>query len=113
MKNKETFFIKQLKKIMIDKNLNQKSLGKLIGVNQQMISRWLTGSYNPAFSSIQKLAKALNVPVNYLMEDRNNASKENENITDINKDILLQLKDHEIRLLKLENEMLRNKMENK
>ena len=114
MKSEETFFVKQLKKAMIDKNLNQKDLGRLIGVNQQMISRWLTGNYNPSFTSIKKIAKALEIPANYLMdEQQENPNSENDKLSLIIK--LIEEKDLKTqeRLRKLEDnfELLKNRLE--
>ncbi|MBQ3834788.1 MAG: helix-turn-helix transcriptional regulator [Elusimicrobia bacterium] len=67
MFKEKTFFSKQLKKIMFEKNLTQKDLATKLGIEQQMISFWVTARRNPTTNSIKKIATALNVPVSYFL----------------------------------------------
>lgn len=62
-------FSKKLKKIMLEKELTQNDLAKLIGLDQSRISKWLTGVRNPSTTNLQKLASALKVSVNDLLSD--------------------------------------------
>jgi len=43
----------------IEKGLTQKQLAKKIGTKQSAISRFESGTYNPSFSFLQKVANAL------------------------------------------------------
>jgi len=43
----------------IEKGLTQKQLAKKIGTKQSAISRFESGTYNPSFSFLQKIAGAL------------------------------------------------------
>ena len=53
----------------MQQNITQKELGeKLGGVPQQQIGRWENGKANPKLNTIQKIASALNVNVNDLLE---------------------------------------------
>lgn len=43
----------------VKRNISQKMLAKRLGTGQSAISRLESGTYNPTFSFVQKLAKAL------------------------------------------------------
>lgn len=108
MKNKKSFFSEQLKKIMSEQDITQKDLAKKLGVVQQMISFWTTGNHSPNLNSIEKVAKALNVPASYFIEtpesDKNTVNGLDE------KDIkILQLEKENFRL---EKEVMRLEKEN-
>ena len=47
---------KMLKKMRIEKNLNQVQLADLLSVDQTTLSGWERGYREPTFSSIQKIA---------------------------------------------------------
>lgn len=60
------------------KGLLQKELAALVGVSQRAIGCWETGYRSPnAVSKIQKLAKALEVPEDWLMGNNDNFSIKN------------------------------------
>lgn len=65
----DTFFTKQLKKIMVEKGITQKEIAKLLGVSHVFISTYLNGKRNPKPSTIHKIANALNVPPSYFIEE--------------------------------------------
>lgn len=50
-----------------EKNLNQKSLSKLIGVRQQSITDWKKGVTTSYTKCLPELAKVLGVSVDYLL----------------------------------------------
>lgn len=99
MKNKKSFFSEQLKKLMSEQDITQQQLAKKLGVVQQMISFWTTGNHSPNLKSIEKIAKALNVPESYFIE-KSKSEKNTVNGLD-EKDIkILQLEKENFRLEK-------------
>lgn len=95
MKNKQPFFCKQLKNIMLEKCLTQQGLADKIGVGQQLISFWVTGKQKPNVTSLKKIAAALDVPLNYFFE--NSDEKNNVQILQLKNEILeLKLKFSEL-----------------
>lgn len=114
----ESFFIKQLKKIMTENGLTQKELANKLKVTNVFVSNYLKGKRNPKPATIHKIAKALNVPPSYFIEGQKNFIENRGIIGDNNsnnfnadlKDFKIQLQDHEIRILKLENEILRKEL---
>lgn len=58
-----------IKNIRIQKKMTQKDLGEKIGgVPQQQVGRWENGKVTPKLDTIQKIAIALNVDINDLLE---------------------------------------------
>lgn len=52
-------FSKNLRKIMKEEKMTQKKLANEIGVDQSIISRYITGQSIPSFFTIIKIAEAL------------------------------------------------------
>ncbi|MDO4175223.1 MAG: helix-turn-helix transcriptional regulator [Eubacteriales bacterium] len=50
-----------IKKFRTRKGLTQKQLGELLGVSAQMIGQYETGVRNPRYSTVKKIASALDV----------------------------------------------------
>lgn len=48
--------------------VSQHQLSKLAGISQQQISRWVTGGRKPKLESLMKIAKALNKPLEELID---------------------------------------------
>ena len=46
---------------MVDLNLNQSSLAKLVGVKQGQVSEWLKGKSKPGYDSLKAICKALDI----------------------------------------------------
>lgn len=58
-----------IKNIRIQKKMTQKDLGEKIGgIPQQQIGRWENGKVTPKLNTIQKIAVALDVDINVLLE---------------------------------------------
>jgi transcriptional regulator with XRE-family HTH domain len=57
----------KIKDLRFQKNWSQEDLARNIGVGQQYISRYESGKTKPSFKSLQKLAEAFEVPVDYLI----------------------------------------------
>lgn len=45
-------YIDVIKQLMIEKNLNQRKLADILGVNQTTVSQWLLGNKKPGYDSI-------------------------------------------------------------
>ena len=60
-------FIEILNELMIENELNQVKLAKLVGVRQGQISEWLKGKSKPGYDSLKALAIALNVSADVLL----------------------------------------------
>ncbi len=60
-------FVNILTDIMADKDLNQSSLAKLIGIKQSQVSEWLSGKSKPGYDNIKALAIALKVSADVLL----------------------------------------------
>ena len=65
----ETFFTKQLKKIMTEKGFSQKELADKLNVTSVFISNYLKGKRNPKPATLYKFAKALDVAPSYFIEE--------------------------------------------
>ena len=116
--NKESFFVKQLKKIMLEKGYTQKELAKKLNVTEAFISAYCNGKRSPKPATLHKFTKALGVKPDFFYNEGQEpfqnsiiGDKNCNNVisTDL-KDMKIQLQDHEIRLLKLENKLLRDKI---
>lgn len=55
----EFLLVKRIIKKRIEKGLTQKELAQKVGTKQSAISRFESGSYNPSFSFLKKLANAM------------------------------------------------------
>lgn len=58
-----------IRKIRRKKGLTQKQLGELCSIDEANIRRYELGNANPKLSTIRKIAKALDVYMNELIED--------------------------------------------
>lgn len=106
MARKFNFFSEQLKKAMFEKKLTQDKLAKLIGSNQQVVSRWLHGVRNPSLTSIRKIASVLDLPINFFVENSGGVVN-----TGVSGDITVGgMDEKDIKILKLEKEILELKL---
>lgn len=95
-------------------NLTQTELAKRTGINDAIISGWIKQGRLPAVRSIEKVAKALNIPVTDLTENKNRQSNQvignnNSNINQTNNDNL-EILLHRISILEKEVEILKLKI---
>ena len=109
----------KIAKAIKEKGLTQQEFCKKYGLGESVVSRWLKGNRNPSIKSLKIIAEATGVPLNYFLDDSQKNFENTGIIGDKNsnnnfnadmKDIKIQLQDHEIRLLKLENELLKKKL---
>lgn len=56
----------RIKEVLCEKGYTQKKLSELTGIAEISLSRSING--NPTFETLQKIAKALNVPISDLFE---------------------------------------------
>lgn len=59
----------KVSELMTTKNLTQKDLSRLSGITETSISRYLNGSQRPRIDVLLNFAKALDVNVEYLLEE--------------------------------------------
>lgn len=64
---KGNFFGVKLKELRIEKGLSQRKLGELLGVCNQTVSFWETGSREPDLDALVKIADFFEVSVDYLL----------------------------------------------
>ncbi len=50
-----------LKDIMVDRNLNQSQVAKLVGIKASQVSEWMHGKCNPSYDMLKILCKALDI----------------------------------------------------
>jgi transcriptional regulator with XRE-family HTH domain len=109
----------KIKNLLYAKRITQTALAKKIGVHKQVLANWVNGNRNPKKENLEKIAKALEVSPQELIfggqknfiENRGIIGDNNSNNFNADlKDFKIQLQDHEIRLLKLENEILRKEL---
>ena len=67
-------------------NIKQEELSKLVGVSLKTIQRWENGERSPRLDEITKLAEALKVSSNYLMEQEETLSPLQETISQLEKE---------------------------
>ncbi len=100
MKKKRSFFGKQFKKIMLEKDINQRELADRLGITKAMITNWISGVRNPSLDSIKKISSVLDIDYNYFIENSDYNNKKSK----------LDKKDFKI--LQLENKILKLEKEN-
>ena len=64
---KDNFFGVKLKELRIEKGLSQRKLGELLGVCNQTVSFWETGSREPDLDALVKIADFFEVSVDFLL----------------------------------------------
>ena len=64
---KNNFFGKTLKSLRLEKQISQRKLGEDLGVVNQTISFWESGSREPDLDMLLKISKYFDVSVDYLI----------------------------------------------
>ena len=72
MANKKELTMKNLKKIVKEKNKTLTSLAVELGVSQEAISQYISGTIKPKTRTIIEMAKILNTSTDYLLDLTNN-----------------------------------------
>ena len=57
-----------MRKIRLEKQMSQGDICRKLGVDRSYISNMESGNKNPTLSTITKIARALNVPVDRLLK---------------------------------------------
>ncbi|MBE5754202.1 MAG: helix-turn-helix transcriptional regulator [Clostridiales bacterium] len=65
---KDNVFGERLKELRIEKKLSQRQLGDILGVCNQTISFWETGSREPDLDMLVSIAAFFEVSVDFLLE---------------------------------------------
>lgn len=65
-KENDSVFVKRLKEI-VGKNATQKEIAGKVGVERATVGYWLSGKITPNSTTLQMIAKAYNVSVNWLI----------------------------------------------
>lgn len=60
-------FPMRLKALRQERELSQEALARKVGVSREYIARLETGKHDPPLSTLEKIAKALGVPVTDLL----------------------------------------------
>ncbi|MBQ3834658.1 MAG: helix-turn-helix domain-containing protein, partial [Elusimicrobia bacterium] len=71
------------------------------GIAQTVISRWVRGESVPEFSSVEKLAKIFNLPIEYFIKDYK--AEDNKKLIQIEEEKLKTLKE----ILDIQKELLK------
>ena len=105
----------KIAKAIKEKGLTQQEFCKKYGLGESVVSRWLKGNRNPSIKSLKIIAEATGIPLNYFLDDsQKNFIKNSGTIGAIgnNNSVNMEekIKDHEIRILQLEKEILKLKI---
>lgn len=65
-------FATVLKNILKQHNLKQNDLVKMTGINKSSISEYLSGNYQPKYKNVLKIAQALHISPDMLLEEAQN-----------------------------------------
>lgn len=65
----------KLKRIMLEKGLTQRELGKILGVYGSQVNGWCTNKKIPTITTVKKIAEALNIPISYFLGDDNSVQQ--------------------------------------
>ena len=68
MKNEVIQFGKKLRETRLKKNLSQGDVARILGVHRTYISGLERGRRNPSLLTVQKIARALRVPIEDLLK---------------------------------------------
>lgn len=110
----------RIKRAMFEKGINQSDLARKLGITRGVVSNWFTSNRNLSLPNMEKIAKALGVPVSFLMEDVGQKNfVENSgtigNIGDGQGKVSLSarqdLLDEKIKRFELEFELIKNRLE--
>ncbi|WP_312070397.1 helix-turn-helix transcriptional regulator [Anaerotignum propionicum] len=58
----------RIRKIRKKRNLTQKQLGELCGIDEANIRKYELGKQNPRYETLEKIANALTVPISYFLK---------------------------------------------
>ena len=112
-------FGKNLVKELRKKNMTQTELSKKTGIHNANISYWIKGKTIPAVRSIEKVAKALDIPTSKLTEDNSNTNinqvigNNNSNISQQNNDNNINIILNRLLIIEKEIEIIKLKLNNK
>jgi transcriptional regulator with XRE-family HTH domain len=66
----EAPFVEEATRLLAERGLSQRALGRRIGINQAHVSRILSGQTVPTLAMIDAIAAALELPADYFVESQ-------------------------------------------
>lgn len=112
-KKKENYFEKQVKIALAENGETQASVAKKMGIATAQLSHWMKGLYKPTTKNLQKLAEALDRPLNYFFEKSPIITGDNNNVNSnvsSEKDVIIMKQKIAIMEKDIENINLRIKL---
>lgn len=88
---KNLVFKERLLAVMEKKNITQKELGRLAGIDQRQISKYCNGITEPRMEKLQNIAKVLDINEAYLLGANIPAEKESETHLEMRSNIISSL----------------------
>lgn len=61
-------FSQRIKEMRLARNMSQVELARLLGVTKQSVSNWENGNIQPSIDMLEKLARALSVSSDWLLD---------------------------------------------
>ena len=65
----------KLRNLMKQKGLKPADVSKMAGISPSTLSDWKSGKSKPKLDKLQKIAKALGVPITYFLEEEGNGQQ--------------------------------------
>ena len=62
-------FAPKLRKLMFDRRMSQVELAERVGTHQPQVSKWLSGEAVPRTPTMLRIARAVGVPLDFLVDD--------------------------------------------
>ncbi len=85
-------FGKNLREIRTKKGFTQENLAEISGVSRRMIGHYETQAKCPSLEKVEKIAKALNISIEELMEGLSTPNKKNVKEEEVSKRILKKVR---------------------
>lgn len=71
MKDIEKVVSNNIKRLMNEKNINQRELANIAGVSESTVGKWVLEKATPRMGAIQKISDHYNIPKSYILEEEN------------------------------------------
>ena len=71
----------KIKQALFEKNTTQEGLAKKLGVTQGMITHWVTGRKTPTLESLERIAEALGLTLEYFISNKDVNTESFQNVS--------------------------------